>query len=34
MNWLVYGLVWIVSSMGAACLFGRMIQKEVQEYFS
>jgi len=34
MNWLVYALVWIMSSMGIACLFGRMVQNEVLEYFS
>jgi len=34
MNWLVYALVWITSSMGIACLFGRMVQNEVLDYFS
>jgi hypothetical protein len=33
MNWLVYGMVWIVGSMGLACLFGRIVQNEVLEYF-
>jgi len=34
MNWLIYGLVWIFSGIGTACLFGRMVQKEVLEYFA
>jgi len=33
MNWLVYGMVWIVGSMGIAYLFGRIVQNEVLEYF-
>ena len=33
MNWLIYGLVWIIGSMGIACLFGRMVQDEVLKYF-
>jgi hypothetical protein len=32
MNWLVYAMVWIVGSMGLACLFGQMVQGEVLKY--